>query len=100
QVVGAYCDNPARHFSLTRKGKLATGMDADVVLVDPHQTWTVTESDIRSKAAWTPFLGRELQGRVITTFLRGKAIFHDGSVVGDATGRFVSGPGADRESAL
>ncbi|WP_101294035.1 dihydroorotase [Halegenticoccus soli] len=50
--------NPARIFDLPRKGEIAAGRDADLVLVDPNATREIRGSELHSKCDWTPFEGR------------------------------------------
>ena len=72
-----------------------TGADADVVLIDPSATRTISDDGVRSKAGWTPYAGRKVQGAVVGTFLRGTEIFRDGEILAEpGTGTFVPGGGA------
>jgi len=74
---------PARLAGLTgRKGALAAGYDADIVVLDPDAEWTVTENDLRFRHKISPYLGTRLRGRVMETYLRGECIFRDGNLVG------------------
>lgn len=84
--------NPARRFGLTRKGDLAEGFDADVVLIDPDETWTVRPEDSPSVQGYSPFQGLELTGRVKSTLLRGQVVYDNGNVVGEPRGRYLSRP--------
>lgn len=59
----------------SRKGLLAAGADADIVVFDPGTAWTVTERDLHFRHKISPYLGAELRGRVRETWLRGKRIF-------------------------
>jgi dihydroorotase len=54
------------------------GEPANLTLVDPAARRTVVPSEQATKAANTPFRGRELHGRVVATFLRGRATVLDG----------------------
>ena len=65
---------PAKAFSLS-KGSLAPGADADVVIVDPQETWGIDPSRFRSKSRNTPFAGWKVKGRVKTTLLSGRVVY-------------------------
>lgn len=84
--------NPARRFALPRKGDLTPGHDADVVLIDPDETFTVRAADSPSAQGYTPFEGQTLTGRVKTTFLRGRRIYDDGQVLGEPAGIYLRRP--------
>jgi dihydroorotase len=51
--------NPARLFDLPQKGRIETGADADLVLVDPDEVRPVRGEDLHSKCGWTPFEGHD-----------------------------------------
>ena len=91
RVAEAYSEAPARLYGLwPAKGRLTPGADADIVLVDPEERWTVAAGDIRSKAGWSPFEGRTLVGRAVGTFSRGVAVMGAGEVIAEpGHGRFV-----------
>ena len=84
--------NPARRYGLDGKGDVAEGLDADLVLFDPDETFTVRAAESPSQQGYTPFEGQELTGRVKTTFLRGHKVYDGGEVVGGPTGQFLSRP--------
>jgi dihydroorotase len=56
-------------------GSLTVGAPADVCVVDPEQYWLVCRENIVSVSQCTPFLGRELPGRVVATVLRGDFVW-------------------------
>jgi dihydroorotase-like cyclic amidohydrolase len=94
-VVRVYSERPAQIYGLwPRKGRIAVGADADVVLVDPGAQRTLRSADVLSKAGWTPFDGRTVRGRVVLTFLRGTPVAEEGRPLDERTGRFVPGRGA------
>jgi dihydropyrimidinase len=86
---------PARANGLyPRKGSLAPGADADVVLWDPHAQWTVTAGALAQQTDYTPYEGVEVTGRPAAVLVRGHLVAQDGQIVDPApTGRHVpAGP--------
>lgn len=93
-IARPYAETPARTYGLwPAKGALAAGSDADLVLVDPDERWTLTNDDVLSKAGWTPFHGRRMTGRVTATYLRGHRIHDTRRPPTARTGRFLPGAG-------
>ena len=89
-LVRTMSRNPARIFGLSKKGAIAPGMDADIVLFDPTETYTVTAADNASEADFSIYEGREVTGRVKKTFSRGELVADDGEIVGTpGHGEFV-----------
>jgi dihydroorotase (multifunctional complex type) len=93
-VVRVYSETPAKLYGLwPRKGRLALGADADVVLVDPAARRTLSNDTVLSKAGWTPFDGREVTGQVVRTYLRGRLVAEEGKPADARTGAFLPGAG-------
>lgn len=89
-LVRTMSRNPARIFGLSKKGAITPGMDADIVLFDPTETYTVTAADNASEADFSIYEGREVTGRVKKTFSRGELVADDGEIVGTpGHGEFV-----------
>ena len=84
--------NPAQRYGLHNKGDIALGLDADLALVDPHESFVVRASESESAQGYTPFEGQELTGRVKSTFLRGQLVYHSGNIVGPARGQYLRRP--------
>jgi allantoinase len=69
-----------------RKGRIARGYDADLVVWDPDQEYTVDLSRLQQRHKVTPYAGRRLRGAVHTTFVRGQRVWERGRLVLPATG--------------
>jgi len=84
--------SPAKLFGLfPKKGTIAVGSDADIVLFDPEETWTITASEQHSRVDYTLFEGRSVTGRVKKVFLRGQLIVDGPEWRGrEGMGHFVS----------
>ncbi|MGW1742911.1 dihydroorotase [Nocardia sp. NPDC001965] len=93
RIADIYSRRPAEHFGLKRKGQLAAGFDADLVLVDPRSEWLIKDSDLLSNAGWSPFSGRHLQSRTVLTLLRGNIVCEDGRLTEVRNGEFQPGLG-------
>ena len=84
--------NPAQRYGLHTKGDIAVGYDADLVLLDPNETFVVRAEESESQQGYTPFEGQELTGKVKTTFVRGNCVYHNGKIVGPPLGQFIKRP--------
>ncbi|MFL5865017.1 MAG: dihydroorotase [Solirubrobacteraceae bacterium] len=80
------CEGPARRFGLwPRKGSLAPGADADVLVLDPDAEWEIDPARLVTAARWSPYSGRRVRGRVIAAYSRGRQVW-DGERVLSAPG--------------
>jgi dihydroorotase (multifunctional complex type) len=95
-VTRVYSETPAAIYGLRTKGRIAVGLDADLVLVDPNAQRQLRNEDIISRAGWTPFDGRRVTGRVEATYVRGQLVAENGKPVGDHLGKFLPGAGASK----
>jgi allantoinase len=70
------CANPAMQVSLeTRKGAIAVGQDADIVIWNPDEEFVVDARSLRHRHKITPYAGETLSGVVQKSFLRGRKIY-------------------------
>lgn len=82
---------PARLAGLAgRKGAIAPGYDADLVIVDPDREMTVDASRLYHRHAVTPYDGARLRGVVMATMLGGEIVFDHGEAIGPARGELLS----------
>ena len=86
--------NPSvRHRLFPKKGTLAVGADADLVVIDINAEKEVTTEALHSAQDYTPFEGMKLKGWPETTVVRGRVVFEGGKVVGEpGWGRYQSRP--------
>jgi len=70
-----------------RKGSLAAGYDADLVVFDPDAQFTLSTEDLQYRHLVSPYLGENLYGKVRATFLRGAAVYQQGSFPDPPIGR-------------
>ena len=82
---------PAKVFGMfPKKGTIAPGSDADIVIFDPNATWTISAETHNSKADYNPYEGRTVTGVTQTALSRGKVIVEDRKFVGKpGAGQFI-----------
>lgn len=74
QILEKMSWNPAKILNIPA-GTLQTGANADIVLFDPEQRWTVDENALHGKSRNTPFKGMTLKGKVLLTIFRGRKVY-------------------------
>jgi dihydropyrimidinase len=85
RLVEVTSANTARLFGLyPRKGRIAVGSDADVVVFDPELARTVTAAMLKSRADYSVYEGTQVTGWPVVTLRRGELVFRDDEVVGTA----------------
>ncbi|MEW6071282.1 MAG: dihydroorotase [Planctomycetota bacterium] len=85
-VVRLLGTRPAAVYGIARKGRIAPGMDGDLVLVDPRIRAPLPLAWLRSRAGFSPFAGVELAGWPVLTVLRGAVVHRDHAPVGSPAG--------------
>jgi dihydropyrimidinase len=82
RMVAVTATNPAKLFGLyPRKGVIAAGADADVVIWDPELTRTIRDEDILSNGKFSIFSGWEVTGWPVVTIRRGQVVYENGTIV-------------------
>ena len=91
RMVELLCTNPAKLFGLyPRKGTLAVGSDADVVVFDPEKRVTISAATHHSRCDYNLYEGTEVQGSPDTVLLRGNVIVENDELLAKpGSGRFV-----------
>lgn len=80
---------PARRFRIERKGSLRVGLDADLALIDPAESSTLTEGDLFQRHKMSPYLGSTFRGTVRRTIRRGETLFEAGKIVATGRGQLI-----------
>ena len=80
---------PAQRFRIARKGTIAPGNDADLVLIDPAASFTLQKDHLQQRHKASPYVGATFRGMVRATLRRGETIFMDGCVTALTCGKFV-----------
>jgi dihydroorotase len=89
RLVDLTSAGPARLFGMAGKGRIAVGYDADLTVVDLRRRETISNRWIASRAGWTPYDGVTVKGWPVGTFVRGRRVMWDGTVVTPACGEAV-----------
>ncbi len=90
EIVPLMTEGPARLAGIDhRKGRLAAGYDADLIVFDPDTRVRIEPEMVEHRHAVTPYAGEELSGAVKATFLRGRKVWQDGRHIGTAAGQWV-----------
>ena len=85
QFVAVTSTNPAKLFGLyPRKGTVAVGADADLVLWDPGDTRPIRDADMLSGSGYSVYSGWEITGWPRMTIRRGEVVYENGRVTGEA----------------
>ena len=77
KIVEKMAHNPAILFQVEKRGFIKKGYYADLILVDPHNPWTVTKDNILYKCGWSPFEGITFKSRITHTILNGYLVYHN-----------------------
>jgi len=77
QFIPLVTSKPAQFLKVDKKGTIAVGNDADIVIWNPSQTQVIQESDIFFKHKISPYIGQELNGVVLETIVNGQTVYQN-----------------------
>ncbi|HSM48011.1 MAG TPA: dihydroorotase, partial [Draconibacterium sp.] len=80
KVIQKMCHAPADLFRIEKRGYIREGYYADLVLIDPNQSWVVSPENILYKCGWSPFEGFEFSNKVVTTYINGAIAFENDKI--------------------
>ena len=79
-IASLTAEHVAQRFGLSsHKGRLAPGMDADMVMVNLQDSHVLQAADLFYRHQHSPYVGKLLQGRIVQTLVRGTTIFREGT---------------------
>jgi dihydroorotase len=90
KVIQKMCHAPADLFRIEKRGYIREGYFADLVLIDPNQSWVVSPENILYKCGWSPFEGVEFSNKVVATYINGVAVFKNDKINPSVTGKRIS----------
>ncbi len=100
RFVALTSTNHAKRYGLyPRKGTIAVGADADLVLWNPRREVTITHALLQDGCDYTPYEGVRVTGWPVRTILRGETVVSEGAVVDSRRGMELLRPGRGRQDA-
>jgi dihydroorotase-like cyclic amidohydrolase len=92
-LIRAYSEMPAKLLGIyPRKGVIQVGSDADFTVIDLNAKGTLSDGNLYTKVAWSPYSGWKFHGQPVMTIVRGRVVMNQGKVVGEpGWGQFIGG---------
>jgi dihydroorotase len=87
KIIEMMCHNPAILFNIRNRGFIREGYKADLCLVDPASSWSVSKENILYKCGWSPFEGQTFRSKVVKTIVNGTVVYDDGMINKDYRGQ-------------
>ncbi len=79
KAVEKMCHNPAKLFRVEKRGFIKEGFYADLVLINPNNSWVVTRENTLYKCGWSPFEEVEFSNKITHTFVNGNLMYDQGN---------------------
>lgn len=89
RIASLIAANPAARFKIPRKGVLAAGYDADLMLLNASGSYRLDAANLEQRHKTSPYIGSLFTGTIVRTIRRGETIFKDGRIVATSRGRLV-----------
>jgi dihydroorotase len=80
KIVEKMCHNPAILFNIKERGFIKEGYKADLTLINPDNSWTVSKGNILYKCGWSPFEGTTFRSKIVKTIVNGTIVYDDGII--------------------
>ena len=80
RLVEKMAHAPAQLFAIENRGYIREGYFADIVIVDPNKSTTVTKENVLYKCAWSPFEGVTFSHSIDSTFVNGNLVYNKGQI--------------------
>ncbi len=90
QLVEKMCHAPAICFQISERGYIREGYFADMVIVDLHDSTTVSKNNILYKCNWSPFEGHTFNSKITHTFVNGNLAYANGVIDNSVMGERIS----------
>mgnify|MGYP003292516395 FL=1 len=90
QLVQKMCHAPATLYQIKNRGFIRPGYQADLVLVNPTEVWTVNNDCILSKCGWSPMEGQTFHSKVVKTFANGHIVYDGQQIDTDYRGQALA----------
>lgn len=82
--------NPAKIYNIKNKGEIAVGNDADMILLDPNESYIIDEDKLYYRNKITPYNGRKVNCRITNTIVRGNLVYdYKEGIVSEPIGKLV-----------
>tara|TARA_Y100000389_G_scaffold91774_1_gene88367 strand:+ start:11118 stop:12458 length:1341 start_codon:yes stop_codon:yes gene_type:complete len=86
-IVDRACHAPADIFGISERGYVREGWFADLVVVDPNKSYSITPFNLLSKCQWSPFEDYEFSSSIDTTIVNGEIVYRNGKLTGNIAGQ-------------